>query len=54
MKYFYAFMLYATQFELALARKAPIRNRDNIAQLEADELKWEKEYKLWEVNHAAS
>jgi hypothetical protein len=50
MNYFYAFMLYATQFELALAKKAPVRNPNYIEALKADEMKWDKELKLWEVN----
>jgi hypothetical protein len=51
MKYFYAFMLYATRFELALAKAAPIRNPAYIKALKADELKWEKEQRLYEVNY---
>jgi hypothetical protein len=52
MKLFYAFMLYATQFELAIAKAAPVRNAANIAALKQDEMRWEKELRLWEVNHA--
>ena len=52
MKYFYAFMLYCTELELALARQVPVRNPDYIAALKADQSRWEKELKLWEVNHA--
>ena len=51
MKFFYAIMLYATRFELALAKAAPIRNPNNIAALKADEMKWERELRLYEVNH---
>ena len=52
MRRFYSLMLWATQFELAIAKAAPIRNADNIKRLKQDELKWEKELRLWELNHA--
>lgn len=52
MKYFYAFMLYCTELELAIAKKAPVRNPNYIAALKADQMHWEKELRLWEVNHA--
>ena len=54
MRYFYKVLLASTRFELALARSAPVRNRQNIAALEADEMKWERELHLSEINHAAS
>lgn len=51
MKYFYAFMLYCTELELAIAKQVPVRNPDNIRMLEADLARWEKELFLYEVNH---
>ena len=52
MRYFYALMLYATRFELAIAKAAPVRNPNYIAALKADEMRWEKELRLQEINHA--
>lgn len=34
---FYAALLWATQFELAVALDAPVRNHQNVAALQADE-----------------
>jgi hypothetical protein len=52
MKTFYSLMLWLTQFEIAIAKAAPIRNADYIRALKHDEMRWEKELRLYEVNHA--
>jgi hypothetical protein len=52
MRLFYATLLWLTRFELAIAKKAPVRNPANIAALKVDEMKWERELRLYEVNHA--
>lgn len=52
MKYFYEFVLYCTELELALAKKVPVRNPKYIKDLERDLAKWELALKLYEVNHA--
>jgi len=49
---FYATLLWLTRFELAIAKAAPVRNPANITALKADEMKWERELRLWELNHA--
>ena len=54
MKAFYVFMLYCTQLELAIAKVAPVRNANYVADLKRDEMKWERELRLWEINHVAS
>ena len=48
MKHFYAFMLWMTRFDLAIARSTG-RNPANIAQLQREELVWERE--LWNCQH---
>ena len=49
MRYLYSFLLFMTRFDLAIA-KATDRNPENIAQLQKEERKWEKELLLLEVN----
>ena len=44
MKLFYRFMVWATSFELSIARSTG-RNPNNVAQLSTDLSKWEGE--LW-------
>ena len=41
MKLFYALLLWATRFELAVAKAAPARNYANIAKLQRDESEYE-------------
>jgi hypothetical protein len=48
MTHFYRLMLYMTRFELAIARSTG-RNTANLAQLQREELVWERE--LWNCQH---
>jgi hypothetical protein len=50
MKYFYQFLLYATRFELWLARRAPVRNTDHIKQLQKDESEYQHSLLMTELN----
>lgn len=49
MKYFYAFLLWMTQFELAIARSTG-RNPANIEQLQREEEKWQHALLMVELN----
>jgi len=46
---FYAFLLWATSFELALAKSAPERNRGHIDALQRDESEYQRELIRLEV-----
>lgn len=50
MKLFLRFMVWATELELAVARKGG--NRKLVADLSADLMKWQGELLRWEVRHA--
>ena len=42
MRFFYAFLLWATRLELALAKSAPARNQSHIEALQRDESDYER------------
>ena len=48
MTHFYTLLLWMTRFELAIARSTG-RNPANLAQLQREELVWERE--LWNAEH---
>lgn len=46
MRFFYSFMVWATEFELAIARSTG-RNPENINKLQSELQKWQ--LALWEI-----
>lgn len=42
MRIFYAFLLWATRLELAIAKSAPVRNQANINRLQRDESDYQR------------
>lgn len=51
MRYFYAFMEYATEFELSIAKKAPVQNKENIKYLNERLAYWTAERDRYEVRY---
>jgi hypothetical protein len=48
-KLFYTLLLWATSFELAIAKKAPHRNHRHIEALQSDESEYQRELIRMEV-----
>lgn len=50
MKFFYAFMVWITEFELAIAMSTG-RNPDDVRMLKQDLQKWRNAQTNWEINN---